>query len=64
MQRVSKETPLKPSRQVRFPGICTAAHDLGVHRNHLRLVLLGTRRSKSLVRRYAEWQKNFNGGEK
>jgi len=59
MQRVSKETPQKPSRQVRFPGICTAAHDLGVHRNHLRLVLLGKRTSKKLVNRYSAWKKTY-----
>ena len=52
MQRGSNATKQKPSRQVRFPGICTDAHQLGVHRNHLRLVLMGVRRSASLIRRY------------
>jgi len=54
MQRGSHATKQKPSRQVRFPGICTFAHELGVHRNHLRLVLMGKRKSKSLMDRYAE----------
>jgi hypothetical protein len=35
MQHVAKETPKAPVRQVRFPGICTDAVTLGVHRNHL-----------------------------
>jgi hypothetical protein len=52
MQHVANETPQKPSRQVRFPGICTHAAKLGVHRNHLRLVLLGKRSSKKLMRAY------------
>ena len=39
---------------MRFPGICTDAHHLGVHRNHLRMVLLGIRESKKLMRAYRE----------
>jgi len=59
MQRATNETTTqRPLRQVLFPGICTAAHDLGVHRNHLRLVLLGKRKSKSLTARYNAWLKS------
>lgn len=46
----------KPKRQVRFPGLLTAAHHLGVHRNHLYLVLTGKRTSHSLLRRYNQFK--------
>lgn len=38
----------------RFPGLLDAAKKLGVHRNHLYLVLSGRRVSHSLTERYAE----------
>jgi len=42
----------KPLRSVRFPGLLTAAQALGVHRNHLYLVLTGKRTSHRLLARY------------
>ncbi len=47
----------KPRRQVRFPGLVTDAEALGVHRNHLYLVLSGRRVSKSLTNRYRALKK-------
>ena len=44
-------------RQVRFPGLCNDAHALGVHRNHLYLVLAGKRVSADLMRRYRALKK-------
>jgi hypothetical protein len=41
-----------PVRSVRFPGLVNAAQALGVHRNHLYLVLAGKRTSHSLLARY------------
>jgi hypothetical protein len=38
----------------RFPGLLDAAKALGVHRNHLYLVLSGRRVSRSLTQRYAD----------
>ena len=57
MQRGTENTSniKKPNRQVRFPGICTAAYDLGCTPNHLRYVLKKERTSHSLTRRYNEW---------
>ena len=54
MQRGSKATngPKKHKRRVRFPGLCTDAEDLGVHRNHLYMVLAGLWQSRSLLKRY------------
>ena len=46
----------RPKRQIRFPGLCTAAFDLDVHRNHLYLVLSGKRVSKRLMARWNEWK--------
>jgi len=37
----------------------TAAHTLGVHRNHLYMVLTGKRTSHSLTKRYNAWKENF-----
>ena len=37
----------------------TAAHSLGVHRNHLYMVLTGKRTSHSLTKRYNAWKENF-----
>jgi hypothetical protein len=42
----------KTRRQVRFPGLVTDAEMLGVHRNHLYLVLAGKRNSAALLHRY------------
>lgn len=39
-------------RSVRFPGLMNAAKALGVHRNHLYLVLSGQRTSHRLLARY------------
>lgn len=44
-------------RRVLFPGLSTYARLLGVHRNHLYLVLSGRRQSRSLVRRYRSLRK-------
>lgn len=62
MQRGTQATrkPKKPIRQVRFPGLMTAAHTLGVHRNHLYQVLIGKRISHSLTRRYNAWKATHN----
>jgi hypothetical protein len=62
MQRGTQVTPKhkKPLRQVRFPGLMTAAHTLGVHRNHLYQVLAGKRTSHSLTRRYNAWKEAHN----
>lgn len=38
----------------RFPGICRHANLLGVHRIHLYHVLVGSRISHSLTRRYKD----------
>jgi hypothetical protein len=40
------------AKRTNFPGIVAAARKLGVHRNHLWLVLSGRRESRSLVARY------------
>ena len=48
-RKLGKEKPL---RSVRFPGLLTAAQQLGVHRNHLYLVLSGQRTSHRLLARY------------
>lgn len=45
---------VKTRRQVRFPGLLTDAETLGVHRNHLYLVLTGARTSHALLKRYRE----------
>jgi len=58
MQRDTKASLKKPLRQVRFPGLMTAAQTLGVHRNHLYLVLSGKRTSHSLLRRYNAWKED------
>ena len=42
----------KTRRQVRFPGLVSDAERLGVHRNHLYLVLSGRRSSAALLSRY------------
>lgn len=47
----------KGKRQVRFPGLMNAAHALGVHRNHLYLVLSGRRVSVKLLKRYKALKK-------
>ena len=52
MQRDTHATRSIRKRQVKFPGLLNAALALGVHRNHLYLVLSGQRTSKSLLRRY------------
>lgn len=44
-------------RLIRFPGLLTAADQLGVHRNHLYLVLSGQRTSHKLMRRYQALKK-------
>ena len=44
----------KTRRVVRFPGLVTDAETLGVHRNHLYLVLSGQRSSISLLQKYRE----------
>lgn len=44
----------KTRRVVRFPGLVTDAETLGVHRNHLYLVLAGQRTSLSLIKKYRE----------
>lgn len=44
----------------RIKGIVQAASDLGVSRQHLRIVILDNdpnRKSKSLMSRYQDWQK-------
>lgn len=54
MQRENKATSniKRVRRQVRFPGLVTDAETLGVHRNHLYLVLAGKRISADLTKRY------------
>ena len=65
MQRATSTTgstkPLK--RQVRFPGLVNAADHLGVHRNHLYLVLAGKRVSASLMKRYLDYKKQHSGNQ-
>ena len=58
MQRGTTSTSSirRPKRQIRFPGLCTAAYDLKVHRNHLYLVLSGKRVSKRLMKKYQAWK--------
>lgn len=41
---------------MRFPRISEACRALGVSRTHLWYVLTGVRESRSLTRRYAEWE--------
>lgn len=43
-------------RRVRFPGLMTAARELGVERSHLYRVLSGQRESRRLMRQYRAWQ--------
>lgn len=43
-----------PRGSTQFPGLLDAAKALGVHRNHLYLVLSGRRVSHSLTQRYAD----------
>lgn len=66
MQRGTVQTSniKKPNRQVRFPGICTAAYELGCTPNHLRYVLKKQRTSHSLMRRYNEWKAKQAEAEK
>lgn len=47
-----KQGRVKPVRSVRFPGLINDAAALGVHRNHLYLVLCGKRQSSRLLSRY------------
>jgi len=56
MLRVSSNES-EPKRRVRFPGICAAARELGVTREHLYRVLSGQRVSHSLLRRYHQLKK-------
>jgi len=42
----------KQTHVVRWPGLCTAAQVLGVHRCHLYMVLVGKRTSHRLTARY------------
>lgn len=42
---------VKEIRSVRFPGLIRDAQELGVHRNHLYLVLTGARKSQRLLDR-------------
>ncbi len=42
---------------MRFPGIMRDARRLGVHRNHLYLVLTGNRQSPGLLNRYKKLHK-------
>jgi hypothetical protein len=49
-----KQGRVKPVRSVRFPGLINAAAALGVHRNHLYLVLSGQRKSRRLLSRYQQ----------
>lgn len=44
-----RETSNTKKREIRFPGICGAAKQLGVNRVHLYLVLSGQRESKRLL---------------
>jgi hypothetical protein len=48
--------PRKRSRVVRWPGLCEAATELGVHRTHLYLVLTKQRTSHRLTARFHDWQ--------
>lgn len=50
--RKRKGRSQKSRRVVRFPGLLNDAEALGVHRNHLYLVLTGRRISVSLTQRY------------
>ena len=44
------------TRVVRWPGLCEAAAELGVHRTHLYLVLTKQRTSHRLTARFHDWQ--------
>lgn len=44
-------------RLVRFPGSSIAAADLGVSRQHLHRVLIGERKSTTLLVRWNAWLK-------
>ena len=52
MHRKSQAKTRMRQRACRIPGITRAASDLGVTRQHLRLVLIGERSSPRLLRRY------------
>lgn len=45
----------RPRGATQWPGLCTAARDLGVTYQHLARVLNGERNSKSLLIRYRAW---------
>jgi hypothetical protein len=55
MLRVTSEkrTP-KAKRPIRFPGICAAAEQLGITREHAYRVLTGERKSRALVAKLAK----------
>jgi hypothetical protein len=56
MLRVTRKKS-EPKRRTKYPGICRAAFTLGVSREHLWRVLEGDRESRSLMRRYREFQR-------
>lgn len=52
-----RETTNKNHRQrgeTLFPGITRHAQTLGTNRTHLHLVLIGERKSRSLIKRYSD----------
>lgn len=58
MQPVATTRKRKPRRLVNpIKGLIADAATLGVHRNHLYLVLKGKRQSASLTARYQELQR-------
>lgn len=52
MLRVATKKSENKPRRVKYRGLIADATMLGVHRNHLYLVLSGKRQSISLLRRY------------
>ena len=54
---MSRAPKFKKQYRPRIKGICTAAVELAVSRGHLRRVLNGERRSKSLSARFTAWQR-------
>lgn len=55
-ERASEKTltQSRPRGETLFPGITRHAQTLGTNRTHLHLVLIGERKSRSLIKRYSD----------
>jgi len=53
MTRETTSKHRRPRGETLFPGITRHAQTLGTNRTHLHLVLIGERKSRSLIQRYS-----------